>query len=441
MRQITRKTLLYTEMTMDSALNWNKSNLEPFLGHDKIEYPLALQLGGCDPKSMGEAAYLAESYGAYESININAGCPSNRAKKVGFGAELMLEPDLVRRIVHEMKRVVTHTDITVKCRLGVTNRESWDELIEFIHAVSEGGVRHVIVHARCCVLSGLSPAQNRSIPPLRHDDVHRLVEAFPEMKFTINGGIKTFQEAKEHLNWSDAEDRAKPPVEKSAMLYCANANKRKKLDGADTVPYTDSFNDAGKGVGSSFGNKGKWENNAVHGVMIGREAYRNPWLFSTADREFFSTNICSNFNREEDDDSIISAPKGMLATRREILEEYIEYAVSCQDNKAYGSNLCNIMKPLHNFFCGCPENGQQLYKRKLDELLKMHTKTAKKNIIVTTSHPTTSAFESIVWKAVEGTIPDVFLDCDFRSQVPQQQQDQNEGDTSVQIPAEQCCDS
>ena len=441
MRQITRKTLLYTEMTMDSALNWNKSNLEPFLGHDKIEYPLALQLGGCDPKSMGEAAYLAESYGAYDSINVNAGCPSNRAKKVGFGAELMLEPDLVRRIVHEMKRVVTHTDITVKCRLGVTNRESWDELIEFIHAVSEGGVRHVIVHARCCVLSGLSPAQNRSIPPLRHDDVHRLVEAFPEMKFTINGGIKTFQEAKEHLNWSDAEDRAKPPVEKSAMLYCANANKRKKLDRADTVPYTDSFNDAGKGVGSSFGNKGKWENNAVHGVMIGREAYRNPWLFSTADREFFSTNICSNFNREEDDDSIISAPKGMLATRREILEEYIEYAVSCQDNKAYGSNLCNIMKPLHNFFCGCPENGQQLYKRKLDDLLKMHTKTAKKNIIVTTSHPTTSAFESIVWKAVEGTIPDVFLDCDFRSQVPQQQQDQNEGDTSVQIPAEQCRDS
>ena len=167
------------------------------------------------------------------------------------------------------------------------------------------------------------------------------------MKFTINGGIKTFQEAKEHLNWSDAEDRAKPPVEKCAMLYCANANKRKKLDGADTVPYTDSLMDAGRGVGSSFGNKGKWENNAVHGVMIGREAYRNPWLFSTADREFFSTNICSNFNREEDDDSIISAPKGMLATRREILEEYIEYAVSCQDNKAYGSNLCNIMKPLH----------------------------------------------------------------------------------------------
>ena len=449
MRQITQKTLLYTEMTMDSALKWNKSNLEPFLGHNKIEYPLALQLGGCDPKSMGEAAYLAESYGAYESINVNAGCPSNRAKKVGFGAELMLEPDLVRRIVYEMKRVVTHTDITVKCRLGVTNRESWDELMEFIHAVSEGGVRHVIVHARCCVLSGLSPAQNRTIPPLRHDDVHRLVEAFPEMKFTINGGIKTFQEAKEHLNWSNAEDGAKPPVEKCAMLYCANANKRTKLDGADTVAHTGSLIDAATVVKSSFVNTGKWENNAVHGVMIGREAYRNPWLFSTADREFFSPAIRSDFDQAEDIASIISIPKGMLATRREILEEYIEYAVSCQDNKVYGSNLCNIMKPLHNFFCGCPENGQQLYKRKLDDLLKIHTKSAKNNIIVTAGHPTTSAFESIVWKAVEGTIPDVYLDCDFRSQLQNnqiphqqhQQQDLNEGAFSTQMPEEQCCDS
>ena len=205
MRQITSKTLLYTEMTMDAALNWNKHNLGQFLGHDNIEYPLALQLGGCEPKSMGEAAYLAKCYGKYESINVNAGCPSNRAKKAGFGAELMLEPELIKQIVHEMKRVVTDVDITVKCRLGVTNRESWDELIEFIQAVSDGGVRHVIVHARTCVLSGLSPAQNRTIPPLRHDDVHKLVKTFPEMKFTINGGIKTFQEAKNHLGWSGSD--------------------------------------------------------------------------------------------------------------------------------------------------------------------------------------------------------------------------------------------
>ena len=141
----------------------------------------------------------------------------------------MVQQVLVQQLLH-----VTHTDITVKCRLGVTNRESWDELIEFIHAVSEGGVRHVIVHARCCVLSGLSPAQNRSIPPLRHDDVHRLVEAFPEMKFTMNGGIKTFQEAKEHLNWSDAEDRAVEMLLRlleclNTSIYC-KLHLRKSLD-------------------------------------------------------------------------------------------------------------------------------------------------------------------------------------------------------------------
>jgi tRNA-dihydrouridine synthase A len=188
MRQITKDTLLYTEMTMDAALNYNSQSLEPFLGHDEIEYPLALQLGGCDPKSMGEAAYLAESYGAYESINLNAGCPSNRAKKAGFGAELMLEPELVRKILSEMKRTVTHTDVTVKCRLGVTNRDSWEELKEFIHSVSQSGVRHVVVHARICILAGLSPAQNRTVPPLNHQMVYDLVNEFPEMRFTINGG-------------------------------------------------------------------------------------------------------------------------------------------------------------------------------------------------------------------------------------------------------------
>ena len=451
MRQITQKTLLYTEMTMDSALKWNKSNLEPFLGHDKIEYPLALQLGGCDPKSMGEAAYLAESYGAYESINVNAGCPSNRAKKVGFGAELMLEPELVKRIVHEMKRVVTHTDITVKCRLGVTNRETWDELLEFVHAVSEGGVRHVIVHARTCVLSGLSPAQNRTIPPLRHEDVHRLVEAFPEMKFTINGGIKTFEEAKMHLNWSNAESAACDSISQMnsncAMLYCANANKRAKLNGADTVIHANSLVDTDTGVSSSIASMGSWKTNAVHGVMIGREAYRNPWLFATADKEFFSTSALSLPQyREVDANSVLSVPKGMLATRREVLEEYIAYATCCQDNKAYGSNLCNIMKPLHNFFCGCPDNGQQLYKRKLDDLLKVHSKNTKKNIIAAAAPSPASAFESIVWEAVTGTIPDAFLDCAFRSQMqgcrlPLQQQLEDESTSSSCILEDRCSDS
>jgi tRNA dihydrouridine synthase A len=398
MRQITRKTLLYTEMTMDSALNYNTRNLEPFLGHDQSEYPLALQLGGCEPESMGKAAYLAESYGVYDSINVNAGCPSNRAKKCGFGAELMLEPELIKKIVYEMKRVVTHTDITVKCRLGVTNKESWEDLKEFIHAVRDGGVNHVIVHARTCILSGLSPAQNRTIPPLRHDDVHKLVQHFPEMKFTINGGIKTFQEAKVHLGWN-TEQVEEGRTEGSSgsdlsLLYCAKANKRMKMEPSSAL----SFN--------SY---------PVHGVMIGREAYRNPWLFSTADTEFFTLKATSYADSTETDAAAV--PKSMKSTRREILQDYIDYAVRCQDNKVYGSNLCNIMKPLHNFFCGSSDNGNQLYKRKLDDLLKVHTKSSKKsNSNVAAASQYSSPFESIVWAAVEGTIPDRFLDCRFREE-------------------------
>ena len=127
-------------------------------------------MGGCVPEILGEAAYLCESFGSFCEINLNCGCPSQKAKKAWFGAELMLYPSLVTSILLAMNRRVTHTDISVKCRIGVTGRDSYDELVEFVHAVKAGGVRHMIVHARCCVLRGLSPAQNRSVPPL-HPEV------------------------------------------------------------------------------------------------------------------------------------------------------------------------------------------------------------------------------------------------------------------------------
>jgi tRNA-dihydrouridine synthase A len=213
MRSITRSTLLYTEMNMDVALINNSSNLEDFLGHhngSKLNYdpyPIAVQLGGCNAEHLGEAAYLCESHGPYSSINLNAGCPSKKAKKCGFGAELMLEPLLVRQIVSSMIRRVSHTEVTVKCRIGVaqtqtqTTKEdySWNDLVEFVEAVREGGVRHMIIHSRMCILQGLSPAQNRTVPPLRYDAVHRLVERFPEMRFTLNGGIETFPQVAYHL--------------------------------------------------------------------------------------------------------------------------------------------------------------------------------------------------------------------------------------------------
>jgi tRNA-dihydrouridine synthase A len=210
MRQITHKTLLYTEMTMDTALTYNPTNLERFIGYNKdVEHPLAIQLGGCNPEKLGEAAYLCESFGSFNEINLNAGCPSNKAKKAGFGAELMLEPELVRQIVHEMKRRVTHTEVTVKCRIGVTDRESYEDLLEFVEAVRAGGVNHMIIHARSCVLKGLSPAQNRTVPPLHPEIVHKLAKAYPEMSFVLNGGVESFETAKMHLGMFDVNNSVK----------------------------------------------------------------------------------------------------------------------------------------------------------------------------------------------------------------------------------------
>lgn len=325
MRQITRKTVLYTEMTMDSALVYNSSKLEPFLGHDSIEYPLVIQLGGNDPTRLGEAASLCESYGKYYEINLNCGCPSNRARKAGFGAELMLEPHLVRQICHEMKRRVTSTDITVKCRLGVTGKDSFDDLVEFVTNVRSAGVEKIILHARNCVLKGLTPAQNRTVPPLHPELVHRIAEMFPDLKFIINGGITTFHQAKQHLGQTNDS------------------------------PYP----------------------NNLYGVMIGREAYNNPFLFASADSQFFDVqSICTG------------------KTKEDILHTYLEYAHQMKVCEVYGSNTCNIIKPLHNFFHGHKTNN--LYKQKLDVLLKEHSKAVDKG---------EKQLSEIVLDAIQDTIP------------------------------------
>ena len=201
MRQITRETLLYTEMMGDSAVTHNSSQLESFIGiNHHIESPIAVQLGGCNPEVLSEAAYLCEGYGQFYEINLNAGCPSNKAKKAGFGAELMLDPESVRKIVYTMKRKLSRTEVSVKCRLGVTGRDSWSDLVEFIEAVRAGGVRRIIVHARSCVLRGLTPAQNRSIPPIRYEPVHRLAEMYPDMSIVLNGGITSFDQVDQHVS-------------------------------------------------------------------------------------------------------------------------------------------------------------------------------------------------------------------------------------------------
>lgn len=412
MRQITRKTLLYTEMTMDTALIHNydpPSRLEPFIGHDAIEYPLALQLGGKNPETLAKATSICESFGEYHEINLNSGCPSKTAKSVGFGAELMWEPpDRIREIVYAMNRVATRTEITVKCRIGTTPGRSaeqgsgagyhWSDLERYVDAVRSAGTRRIVVHARTCVLRGLSPAQNRSVPPLQYDVVYRLAHAFPDMQFVVNGGVLSLDQAERLLTGTCAD-------------HCCGTNVETGTDVGASQPLP------------------------LHGCMIGREAYNNPWIFVDADKRFFGAHQGS----EEEDGH--RTPR-----RRDVLEAYMDYAVRMQDSGAFGTNTPNILKPLHNFFAGCyssapasqgsilglNDTGEQvplydingdvaraikhenrvivshskLYKQKLDTLVKRQTRVGGAHVCDSSD----LTLRDLVLTALDGTIPDWFLD-------------------------------
>lgn len=222
MRGITRRTLLYTEMiTMHAVLHGDRNRL---LGFSPVERPLALQLGGDDPEGLAACARLAEGWG-YDEINLNVGCPSERVQSGSFGACLMLEPARVRDCVAAMREAV-RLPVTVKHRIGVDARDSYDDLYAFVATVAEAGAERFTVHARKAWLRGLSPKENRTIPPLRYGDVYRLKEDFPHLVVEINGGVRNLEEAKAHLT-------------------------------------------------------------RVDGVMVGRAAYENPYLLALADRELF----------------------------------------------------------------------------------------------------------------------------------------------------------
>lgn len=222
MRQITRKTLLYTEMvTIPAIINGDRPKL---LGFSPEESPLALQIGGDDPVKAAECARIARDYG-YDEINLNVGCPSDRVKSGNFGACLMAQPEIVAKVVAAMQDAV-EMPVTVKHRIGIDERDRYEDLKDFVRIVSDAGCQRFTVHARKAWLQGLSPKENRNIPPLRYEDVYRLKQDFPQLFIEINGGIKTLSEIKEHLKFVDA-------------------------------------------------------------VMIGRAAYDNPSLFATVDQEIY----------------------------------------------------------------------------------------------------------------------------------------------------------
>lgn len=222
MRQITRRTLLYTEMVTTAAIL--HGDQEQLLGFSPEEKPLVLQLGGDNPNHLATCAKIAEDIG-YDQVNLNVGCPSDRVQNGNFGACLMAQPELVAKAVEAMQKVV-NIPVTIKHRIGIDDQDKYEDMANFVRIVANAGCQHFSVHARKAWLQGLSPKENRTIPPLRYEEVHRLKQEFPQLFIEINGGFKTLTEVKDQLQFVDA-------------------------------------------------------------VMIGRAAYDHPYLFATADQEIY----------------------------------------------------------------------------------------------------------------------------------------------------------
>ncbi len=233
-RLLSRRARLYTEMVTTGALL--HGDVPRHLDFGQAEHPVALQLGGSEPADLAHAARLGRRWG-YDEINLNCGCPSERVQRGAFGACLMAEPALVRQCVAAMRDAVD-LPVTVKHRIGIDRIESYEFVRDFVGEVARGGAEVFIVHARNAWLSGLSPKENREIPPLRHAVVHRLKADFPSLRFVLNGGLVDLDAAAAHLVASDGTD---PP---GALA-------------------------------------------ALDGVMIGREAYHHPWMLSAVDARLF----------------------------------------------------------------------------------------------------------------------------------------------------------
>src|ERR1700734_3806519 len=187
--------LLYTEMIVAAAIV--RGDVRQLLDHDAGEHPVALQLGGCNPAELAKAARIGTAAG-YAEINLNVGCPSDRVQNGSFGACLMLKPALVADCVRSL-RGATHLPVTVKCRIGIDDRDDYEFFRTFTDAVRGAGIAALNIHARVAVLGGLSPKENREIPPLKHEYVHRLKRERPELNVILNGGLSRVEEVRSHM--------------------------------------------------------------------------------------------------------------------------------------------------------------------------------------------------------------------------------------------------
>lgn len=283
-RQLSKDTLLYTEMVTTGAVL--HGNTERFLQYSEEEHPIALQLGGSDPVALAQCAKLAEQYG-YDEVNLNVGCPSDRVQNNKIGACLMAEPELVADCIKAMQDACD-IDVTVKHRIGIDDLDSYEHMTHFVDTVAKTGCTTFIVHARIAILQGLSPKENRDIPPLRYELVYQLKQDFPELEIIINGGIKTHAECTEHLQHVD-------------------------------------------------------------GVMLGREAYHNPWVLADVDSLYF--------NKES-----IQSDESELSKRVAALRGFFPYIEQQLSQDVY---LHHMSRHTLGLFHGLP--GARLYRRHLSE--------------------------------------------------------------------------
>lgn len=277
-RMLTKEAVLYSEMVTTGALL--HGDKKRFLDYNACEHPLALQLGGSDPTDLAECARIAEDWG-YDEVNLNCGCPSDRVQNGMIGACLMAEPELVADCIASMQHAVK-IPVTVKHRIGIDDMEDYAGLVKFVSTIAATGCSTFIVHARKAWLKGLSPKENREVPPLQYDKVYQLKQDFPQLNIIINGGITTLEQTKTLLAHVD-------------------------------------------------------------GVMIGREAYSNPYLLAEVDQQIYGSSR-----------TIIS--------RDEVMEQFKEY---CLEQLAKGARLNHLTRHILGLYQGLP--GARHFRRVISE--------------------------------------------------------------------------
>ena len=214
-RLITKKAFLYTEMVTTGAII-HGGCLDQLNFNKEIEHPVAVQLGGSDPSELAECSKICGSLG-YDEINLNIGCPSERVQKGSFGACLMQEPELVKDCIEAMQEA-TSTPITIKCRIGVNERDDIDFLNNFVNKIVNQKLKTIIVHARVAILKGLTPRQNRQIPPLKYENVYQLKKEFPDLEVVINGGIMDVDDSIQHLEKVDGVMLGRSPYDNPMIV-------------------------------------------------------------------------------------------------------------------------------------------------------------------------------------------------------------------------------